>query len=150
MIQVIGLGNELRGDDGIGPRIIEELEKSSYRDQMHLINAAADAFIVLEYLKENNPVIIIDCARMGREAGGVIIFDADEAHAELMDTLISLHGFGLAEIYRIAAALGPVAPTKIIGVEPKSIDFNTGLSVEVEKSIPKIINLVIEEIKKNV
>jgi len=150
MIQVIGLGNELRGDDGIGPRILAELKQSRYSYKVNLINAAADAFIVLEYLNGSDPVIIIDCAQMGRNAGEVVVFNADAAHLERMNMLISLHGFGLAEIYRMAQALGPVAPCKIIGVEPKSIEFNSGLSVEVEQSIPKIINLVIEEIKKNV
>lgn len=150
MFRIIGLGNVLRGDDGIGPRILEELSQSDYRDSMILIDAAADAFIVLEYLREKEPVIIIDCAMMGRDAGDVVSFEAGETHFKEMDKLISLHGFGLSEIYRLAREIGPVAPCKVIGIEPESIEFNTGISETVLNSMPEVINLVIEEIKKNV
>jgi hydrogenase maturation protease len=148
-VQVIGLGNELRGDDGIGPRIIEELSKTPFIESIKVIDAGADAFIVLECLQQESPVIIIDCAEMGKEAGAVVCFRADESRLKQMDQLISLHGFGLAEIYQMAKAIGPVPTCTIIGVQPKSIEFNTGLSAEVESSINQIKNLVIKEIKKN-
>jgi hydrogenase maturation protease len=101
-------------------------------------------------LREQEPVIIIDCAKMGRNPGEVVLFNAGEANFGRMDQLISLHGFGLSEIYQMAAAIGPVAPCTIIGIEPEAIEFNTGISHTVEKSIPNILNLVIEEMKKNV
>jgi len=146
---VIGLGNELRGDDGIGPKIIEEMSNTLLADSIKLINAGADPFIVLDCLRQKNPVVIIDCAEMGKEPGEVVSFSADESRLKQMDQLISLHGFGLAEIYRMAKAIGPVAECTIIAVQPKSIKFNTGLSAEVEKSINQIKNQVIKEIKKN-
>jgi len=149
-LQVVGLGNELRGDDGIGPRMINELQYGPFAQSMKLVNAGADAFIVLEYLRQENPVVIIDCAQMGKQSGEVVCFDADQSSLAQMDKLISMHGFGLSEIYQMATAIGPVAPCKIIGIQPKSIEFNTGLSPEVENSIKKIENLVIEEIKRNV
>lgn len=150
MISVIALGNELRGDDGIGPRVLVQLKQSEYKERAHFIDAGADAFIVLDHLRKSEPVVIIDCAEMEKKAGDVIRFEAKRSNLGLMDQLISLHGFGLAEIYKMAETLGPVAPCTIIGIQPKSIEFNSRLSDEVEKSIPKIINLVIEEIKKNV
>ena len=64
MLKVIGLGNILRGDDGIGPAIIQNLEQSGNSFQIRPIDAGSDAFTVLDHLLGSEPVLIIDCARM--------------------------------------------------------------------------------------
>jgi hydrogenase maturation protease len=145
MLKVIGIGNALRGDDAIGPLIIEELEKVQPGPQAKLIDAGADAFTVLEHLMENDPMLIIDCAKMGLQAGEVKMFKVDEATIGSVAKVVSLHGFGFGDVYKMAKGMGEVAPCKIIGIEPKTIAFDTGLSTEVKKSIPDILNLIKKE-----
>ena len=145
MLNVIGLGNFLKGDDAIGPVIIEKLSKSFNESELNLVDAGADAISVLDYLIGKDPVVIIDCAKMGKEHGDVIEFDLSEANIVQVHNTFSLHGFSFGDIYNMATQMGPVAPCKIIGVEPKHINFNEDLSTEVEASIPKIINIVTTE-----
>jgi hydrogenase maturation protease len=149
MLKVIGIGNALRGDDAIGPIIIEKLETMELEHPVKLIDAGADAFTVLEHLLSGDPVILVDCAKMGKKAGDVHIFDVTEANLAENGKMVSLHGFAFADTYRMAKQMGNVAPCKIIGVEPKTIAFDTQISQEVEKSIPYIINLVIKEAKSH-
>ena len=147
MLKVIGIGNALRGDDAVGPIIIEKLLASDNGSSTVLIDAGSDAFTVLEHLMGTDPLLIIDCAKMGKSPGEIKMFDVTEASITETSKVVSLHGLGFADVYRMAREMGEVAQCKIIGVEPKSIEFDTNLSDEIKKSIPKILNLVNEEAK---
>ena len=147
MLNVIGLGNFLKGDDAIGPIVIEKLSNSFDETELNLIDAGADAILVLDYLIGKDPVVIIDCAKMGKKPGEVVEFDVTEVNIGQVDNIFSLHGFSFGDVYKMATQMGPVAPCKIIAVEPKHINFNENLSNEVEASIPKIINMVTMEAK---
>ena len=142
MLNVIGLGNFLKGDDAIGLLIIEKLSKLFDKSQLNLVDAGADAISLLDYLIGNDPVLIIDCAKMGKKPGDVLAFDVNEVNIAKIYNTLSLHGFRFGDVYEMAKKIGRVAPCKIIGVEPKHINFNEELSSEVEASIPKIINIV--------
>jgi hydrogenase maturation protease len=147
MLKVIGLGNILRGDDGIGPAIIQNLEQSGNSFQIRPIDAGSDAFTVLDHLLGSEPVLIIDCARMGKSPGTVqkMLFK----DAEFLTTKIglSLHGYSLAEVWEIARSMGVSNDLSVIGIEPNSLEFNSGLSEVVKKSIPVILQMVAEEAK---
>ena len=148
MIKIIGLGNNLRGDDGVGPALINALEKKNLGSDFNLMDVGADAFTVLEHLLEKEPVIIVDCARMGKNPGEIVKIPIDPANLAVADGSISLHGYSLAEVIKIAAKTGPLAPGSIIGVEPEAIEFNTDLSPVVMGKISELVNLVIEEAKQ--
>ncbi len=147
MLTVIGLGNILRGDDGIGPVIIEQLEGEISPLKTKLLDAGSDAFMVLEKLLEPGPVVVIDCAYMGEEPGQVRRIRVKDAGLLLEQFGLSMHGFSLADILKMAQSIGVEPDMTIVGVEPKEIKFNTGISKEVEKSIPTIMRMVMEEAK---
>ncbi len=148
MIHVISLGNDFCGDDGIGPRVVERLTKQKLPIPIKFINAGEDAFILLEYLVQSNPVFLVDCARMGLMPGSVRRFNAEEVLMQSPKQLVSLHGFSFAEIFNLAKSVGKPAPCTIFGVEPKDMQRGAALSEVVEKSIPKAVNMIIEEIKR--
>ncbi|MBD3224400.1 MAG: hydrogenase maturation protease [Caldithrix sp.] len=149
MLKVIGLGNELRGDDGIGPHIIKKLNDIDRTVPLQLVNAGSDAFIILDYLRSKERMLLIDCANVNKKPGTVSLIDLNETTLAQLDQLISLHGFGFAEMYRMAQSLGQVAPCKVIAVQPKTIEFGQELSPEVQQAVPHIIKLVIEEANKD-
>ena len=146
MINVISLGNDFCGDDGIGPRVVERLAKQKLPIPIKFINAGEDAFILLEYLVESNPVFLVDCARMGLAPGSIRRFDAQEASFATADQVVSLHGFSFAELFNLAKAVGTPAPCTILGIEPKEMKIGTSLSGEVEKIIPLAVKMIVEEI----
>ena len=148
MLKVISLGNELRGDDRIGPAVVNELRMMNLPEPMTLIDAGADAFTVLEHLIAEDPMLIIDCARMGKQPGETVKFKVDSSNISTFEKSISLHGFSFGEVFKMAEQFGPTAECTIIGIEPKSIEFGQKFSDEVKQSLPSIINMVIEEAKK--
>lgn len=142
---MIGLGNRLRGDDGIGPIVLNEFGKKYNDGSFNLIEAGADAFSVLEYLIGGQPNIVVDCANMGLAPGIVKCFRLNKNILKTVDSMVSLHGFSFAEIYNMAESLGKLAPTSLIGVQPATIEFGQRLSPQVEQAIPQILDLIIEE-----
>ena len=147
MVKIIGLGNRLRGDDAIGPVVIDELKRWNISG-FELIDAGADAFLVLEHLMQSEPVVIVDCAKMNSVPGEVRIVDSPALDSAVTEGAISLHGYSLAEVFRLAQNTGEIPPCSVIGVEPFKIEFNTGLSGIVEEKIPRIIEMIFQEVKK--
>ena len=148
MLKIIGLGNELYGDDGIGSKIVSKLRQYAHQIPAELIYAGNDGFIVLDCLLQPEPVIIIDCARMGKKPGSIKKFKSGQIQAGWTSDFISLHGLGLGEILTLVKELGRDAEYTIIGIEPKTVAFNTDLSEEISRKIPAVIDLVMEEIEK--
>jgi hydrogenase maturation protease len=147
MLKVLGLGNLLRGDDSIGPLVIEKLQKLNLAAPVTLYDIGMDAFTIMEHLLGSVPLLIIDCAKMGKKPGEIVKFRLKDNNLKYIDSIITLHSIGLSEIYQMAKSIGSVADCNIIGVEPKSIDFNSKMSLEVKGSVPKIIEMVIKEAK---
>lgn len=147
MLKIISLGNELRGDDGIGPRVLEQLTKMKHPIPIKFINAGSDAFIILEHLVDSDPLILIDCALMDKDPGSVYKFEVDGKNLNKSKALLGLHGFSFSELMHLAQKVGDPASCTIIGVEPKSTEFDTELSPEVEQAIPGAMQLVLEEIE---
>ena len=119
VLTIIGLGNILRGDDGIGPVIIEQLEGEIPPLKTKILDAGSDAFMVLEKLLEPGPVVVIDCAYMGEEPGQVRRIRVKDAGLLLEQFGLSMHGFSLAEVLKMAQS---------IGVEPDLL----GLAVHIQ------------------
>jgi len=148
MLKVIGLGNILRGDDGIGPVIIRALEKRKIPDPVQLCDAGSDAFIILDHLLGTDPVLIIDCARLGEKPGTIQKIITKDIDLIPKEVGMSLHGYSLTEVWQLARSMGAENDLTIIGIEPEKIQFNSGLSEVVKKGIPTIIKMVEEEAKK--
>ncbi len=150
MLKILGIGNTLRGDDGIGPHIIDELKKKNLPDSIQLFDIGSDAFSIIDHFEKEEPVLVIDCAQMGKEPGEIVKFDVKDENLPILDKAISIHGFGFADVYKMANSLYDNVQCIIIGVQPKSLEFNTGLSEEVKNKIPSIIKMVMEETNKHV
>ncbi len=144
MLKVIALGNTLRADDGIGPSVIDALQ-SSASEELQLFDLGCDAFDLLGHLQNSDPILLIDCTRMGEKPGTVRRFSVEEGQLNRLDRMVSLHGFSFSEIYRLAQGLGPVAPCGCIGIEPASVAFGGEMSPQVRASIPSVVQMVFEE-----
>ena len=148
MLKVISLGNELRGDDSIGPVVVNKLQAMDLPEDIALIEAGNDAFTVLEHLIAEDPVLLIDSAKMGKQPGEVVKFKVNSTNIKSFEKSISLHGFSFGEMFKMAEQIGPLPACSVIGIEPKSIEFGQELSEEVKDSLPSILNMVIEEAKQ--
>ncbi len=148
-IAVIGVGNLLMGDDGIGIHVIGELEKRDYPPNIEIYDAMMNAFLVLECLDKKDVGIIVDAYHGGESPGRVHIvsLNSNELDKYTEDFYLSLHDFKFLDALRSAKQAYQL-PKKIvlIGVEPDWLQPTMELSPRIRKAVPEIIKKIEEEL----
>lgn len=145
-VKIVGFGNKFRSDDGIGIRIIKELEKLEFFKDIEIIDGGTSGTDLIFWIKEYGKIIIIDAVDTGGKIGDVVNIKVDDIEEFVKKDCrsLSLHDLNLGDILKLIKALGIKTDISIIGIKPKNIDFGDRLSPEIEKKIPVIIS----EIKK--
>lgn len=145
-VKIVGFGNKFRSDDGIGIRIIKELEKLEFFKDIEIIDGGTSGTDLIFWIKNCEKIIIIDAIDTGKNTGDIININVDDIEEfERKDyRSLSLHDLNLADILKLIKALKINTRISIIGIKPKSVDFGDKLSPEIERKIPELIS----EIKK--
>ena len=146
-VLILGLGNPLLGDEGIGVRAVEELQGLELPDGVTVVEGGTAGLGLIGLMKGYQKVIIVDAADMGYPPGCVVRFTPLEAQLKTVEAPLSLHQIGLGEVLTLAEAL-EVAPAEqiIIGIQPSQVEMGAGLSPEVERAVPKIIRIILDEL----
>lgn len=147
-VLVLGIGNILLGDEGIGVRVLEALQRIALPYDVELIDGGTAGADLLDVLSDRRKVIVIDA------------IDADCAPGTILRLMIndfnisdsrgtSLHEVGLLATLAMARHLGS-APEEVIliGVVPYKLDLDLELSVELKGLIPEIVQHVLAELKE--
>lgn len=150
--KVIGFGNKYLSDDGIGPIVIEELEKIGFSkyENIEIIDLGTSGTDLIFHIKECPRIIIIDALDAGQDPGKVIKIKEEDIQQYCNEGLssLSLHDLNLADILKLSRALKLKTDITIIGIKPLNIELGEGLSPEIEEKIPEIISLVDETLKE--
>ena len=133
---VVGLGNPLMGDDGIGVTVARDLR---FRRSIGapVIEAGTPGFGLLELLMDERPVVFIDAVDAGRTPGSVFWVDPDKVAGEALP--YSLHQVTLADVIELLEATGTRADIRIIGIQPEKIGVGFDLSDVLEDRLSEII-----------
>lgn len=144
---ILGLGNPLLGDEGIGGRVIGELRGLELPAGVELADGGTAGLGLIGLMEGYQRVIIVDAADMGQPPGHVVRFTPSEVQFKTAEAPLSLHQIGLGEALAVAEAL-EMAPAEliIIGVQPSRLEMGVGLSPEVEGAIPQIVRMVLDEL----
>ena len=146
-IIVLGIGNRLMMDDGIGIYLVEELMKDENVQNIQYIIGESDIDYCIEQIEHVTFVIIIDCAMTGGQPGDVTIHSLDNLLvSRLLD--FSIHNLHL---FQVLYQLRNQIKGYLIGIEPYEITFNFGLSdvIETKRSqIKETVKEVIEQLIK--
>ncbi|WP_342764331.1 hydrogenase maturation peptidase HycI [uncultured Methanobrevibacter sp.] len=149
---IVGIGNELKYDDGVGPYIISELNKLNLNENILLINAKTVPENFTGKIRKENPshIILVDACLMGLNPGDYKIVNKDD----FADIGISTHSMSLSYFVKFLNHDNIL----FIGIEPESLelidqdslgvlgadlmDFNGELTENIQKSADEIIELL--------
>jgi len=139
-ILVMGLGNTLLTDDGIGPHVIAALGQVSAKRntaQVALIDGGTLGLSLLPEIEAATALIVVDAASFGGAPGEVRVFDEAAMDAQLGAAKTSAHALALADLIG-AATLSGCLPARraLVGIAPKSVSWGLEPSPEVAASIP--------------
>ena len=141
---IIGIGNLLCRDEGIGVHVIERMKALELPRHVELLDVGTSTMDLISYLEGVRKLVVIDAMKAGGVPGTVYrCRPEDLLPAE--DGPISLHEIGLIETLDMVKKKGLEMETVIFGVEPKVLDWGMELSDEVKSKIPAIIEAVLKE-----
>jgi len=147
-VLVLGIGNVLLTDEGIGVRALNELQRRySFSDNVELMDGGTAGIELLRHIRKRKHLIIIDAMTFDQEPGTVMRVEGEDVPAAFR-TRISPHQLGLSDLLA-AAMLTNELPKNLVlfGVEPASIDIGLDLTDAVEASLGKLIGAVTEELR---
>ena len=123
---VAGVGNPLRRDDGVGPRLIRCLRSAGLLQDFVLVEREPDMFALLDELQEYSKAIIVDAVEMGAAPGSLRIFTAGELESARIREFSSTHGFGLRELVELDVQ----TEILVAGIQVRDVSFGEELSPE--------------------
>jgi hydrogenase maturation protease len=147
-IAIVGCGNLLLKDDGVGIYVLDELKKLKLPKNIKLIDAGVNVVQILSELNKFEKIIIVDAVKANK-VGKLYRLKADKLR-NLKSNLISTHNITLLHAFELLKILNKKSLNKIIiyGIGVRNIGFGKGLSKELKKIMPKIVKKILEEIFK--
>jgi hydrogenase maturation protease len=148
-ILILGIGNVLLKDEGIGVRVAEKMMQMSLPSHVEVLDGGVKGLDLLYFIDGREKVIVVDTVKAGAPPGTLFRF-TDKDLAAKKGTLRSAHGIDFSDVISIADFMG-IKPPEIVflGIEPESLDASMELSPLIEKNIPVLINLVLKEIESS-
>jgi hydrogenase maturation protease len=136
-VVVIGLGNELMSDEGVGIHLIRQLSKLADKfPSVEFIEAGSAGMNLLHLIANRKKAIIIDCAKMGEKPGEMRRFTPQEAQSVKKLSNFSLHEADILQVINLSKQLGE-CPAEVVffGIEPETIEPGSKLSETLSNKI---------------
>ena len=146
-VVVVGIGNTLLKDEGIGVHIANTLQEIAPLDSnLEIIDGGTSPDVFLN-LKDIEKLIIVDAAEGSGEPGTLYRYDPESLFND-SSLLTSIHQVGIPQSLKLMDHYG-IKPKQIIvyGIQPKDIDWGLEPSDELKQKIPEIVKIILKEVK---
>jgi hydrogenase maturation protease len=144
-IRIIGLGNELRGDDAVGLMAARRI-RQEVGDRVEVIEAEMAGVDLIELMKGTRSVLLIDAARSGQAPGTIHRLDASAGPIGGQIFPRSSHALGTVDALELARAMRVLPATVIVyGVEVESTEAGVPLSPVVVKVLEQLVDQVLQD-----
>jgi hydrogenase maturation protease len=145
-VVVIGVGNTLRGDDGAGPAVADEV-RSHAGDVVEVRVCEEEPTRLMDAFGDADIAFIVDAVSTGAPAGSVHRFDASSAAIPARELRSSTHALGIGETLELARALDRLPQrTVVFGVEGSDFTTHQGLSPAVADGVVRAAAAVLGEV----
>ena len=144
---ILGVGNLLMGDEGVGVAAIRRLEQNGFADRAELVDGGTGGFHLLGLFHHRRHIILIDAAADSRPVGTVSLIQPH--YASDFPPSLTAHDIGLKDLIESAAVLGNLPEVDLITVSIGDLGSLTlELSPAVAAALPEIEALVEKCLKK--
>lgn len=144
LITVLGIGNTLMGDDGVGTHIADLLAECDLGENVRVVSGGVAGMALVPHFVESDAVVIIDAISLDDEPGSVYRFTPEQGKLPMRSQ--TSHGFTLPAVLMAAQLQGSSPEVVIYGVQIGDITcgFDT-LSPEVDAAVPDVLEMVTKE-----
>ena len=142
---ILGIGNILLKDDGIGVHIIKELEEEKLPSTIELVDGGTSTLDTLNYFLDYEKVIVIDSLKAGYEPGTIYKIKPEDIKNYKKENL-SIHDVQILDVVKMANMFNKYPDVTIFGIEPEEITFDTEMTNCMKMKIPEVIKLIKKEL----
>lgn len=147
IISIIGIGNSIMGDDGVGVHAVFKLKEMKLQPGIEIFDAGTDAFYALAAMNGKDKAIILDACKGNNAPGTLYRFICDPMHGKLEPAFrLSMHGMNFMDVMITSGTLKLPHEIVLLGVEPEMIDWSCELSSKVKDALPELIRMVLKEL----
>lgn len=148
-VLVLGIGNLVMSDDGVGVKVVQHLQREyRFDENVEIMDGGTLGLDLLPKLEGIDHLIVVDAVETGRKPGTCVRLAGEELPIAL-ETKVSAHQMGLKDLLSVARLLGhSPGEMVLIGVQPGSIEMDTELTPEVEVILPVLVGNVLNELEK--
>ena len=139
---IIGIGNILRRDDGIGIIVLESLLNFYKRQNLDYFNFSSATFDLLHRIKTYNAVLLIDGINAGLEAGELKISELKDIDYKIDNSFTSTHEFNLKSMFELSKKLGIKTKIYLAGIQVRDTSFGQGISEALKNKKKEIVRQV--------
>jgi hydrogenase maturation protease len=144
-ILILGLGNLLLSDEGIGVHVVRRLQQMELPPEVEVIDGGTGGLELIEHVRGKSKVVIVDCLQASAEPGSIMQLSLDDV-ANQRYVPMSAHQGGVLELFNFIRTLTPVPEVVVYGVVPAVTNrIDMQLSRAVESQMKKIISIVLGE-----
>ncbi|HEY5999937.1 MAG TPA: HyaD/HybD family hydrogenase maturation endopeptidase [bacterium] len=145
---VLGIGNVLLTDEGVGIHALDELRRRfDFDEEVELLDGGTAGVELLRYLDGREHVIVIDAIAAGHPPGTVFRVEGDDV-PRTFHQRISPHQIGLSDVLATALITDSLpAAITMFGVEPKELTTGLALTPEIDASLDKLVCAVVDELR---
>jgi len=145
-VLIVGLGNLLRRDDGVGCRIAERLQQCPLPPNVRVVDGGPGGLALLELIQGYSRVYLIDAMAARLEPGTIVRRRLSELRFKSLSTELDPHDCRVAGVFRLAAALGEHYDPIIYGVQHRDVSYGMALSDPVQQAAERLIRLLLDEL----
>ncbi|MGM0404546.1 MAG: hydrogenase maturation protease [Thermoplasmatota archaeon] len=144
-IGVIGIGNLYRGDDGIGPKLVQEIQEKPFPSNILFFDIGLKEISLIHILKDLDSVLIIDAVNFDGKVGEFRFFKIDEVDS--IREISGSHGSNLFQIIELSKKMEE-APDEIIimGIKSENMELGDKMSDEIIENIDLYLKNIEEKL----
>jgi hydrogenase maturation protease len=149
-VLVLGIGNVLLRDDGVGVRVLQALEAGLDDDsRLRFVDGGTIGFMLQALIEEAPDLLVIDAVRMSSSPGSVRCFENEDMDRFLTGRRGSVHEIGLRDVLDMARLTGRFPRRRaLVGVEPATTELGEELSPAVERGVAPAIRVAREVLQR--
>lgn len=149
MITVLGIGNILLSDEGLGVVAVKRFaEEYEFPESVKIMDGGTLGIDLMYFLEGTEKLLVVDAVAGGKPPGTFYKIKNDDVK-KYFKNKVSMHELGFQEVMALMELRGfPIKEIVILGLEPKSFATSLELSPEVEEKIPLLVEEIANQLRE--
>ena len=147
-VTILGLGNILLTDEGVGVKTVNEFEKRyAVPDYVEIVDGGAAGLDLLPFIEGREKVLMVDAVNFDREPGHIDLLENDAIPIRITEKA-SMHHLGLLDVLCIVRLSGNMPKDLcLIGIQPKSLALGIDMTKEMCDKVDNLVERIVEKLR---